>query len=82
MDATRARRTQDRVRQLWYARYRQRRFARFLGFVNEGPAGRSPSARPILLEPLEASQREGDDPAGLLAEVLRALVVAAGSHEG
>ena len=32
MDATRVRRTRDRVRQLWYARQRQRRFARFLGF--------------------------------------------------
>ena len=39
MDATRARRTRDRARQLWYARSRQRRFARFLGFANEGPAG-------------------------------------------
>lgn len=33
MDATRTRRTRDRTRQLWYARHRQRRFARFLGFV-------------------------------------------------
>lgn len=32
MDATRARRTKDRARQDWYARHRQRRFARFLGF--------------------------------------------------
>jgi hypothetical protein len=32
MDATRARRTRDRARQNWYARYRQLRFARFLGF--------------------------------------------------
>ena len=71
MDATRVRRTRDRVRQLWYARQRQRRFARFLGFANEGPAGRSPSARPtaarlrrFLLEPLEAIQWESDDPVG------------------
>ena len=71
MDATRVRRTRDRVRQLWYARQRQRRFARFLGFANEGPAGRSPSSRPIgallrrfLPEPLEAIQWESDDPAG------------------
>ncbi len=32
MDATRARRTRDRARQGWYARYRQWRFARYLGF--------------------------------------------------
>ena len=32
MDATRARRTRDRARQSWYARHRQWRFARFLGF--------------------------------------------------
>jgi hypothetical protein len=32
MDATRARRTRDRARQMWYARCRQLRFARFLGF--------------------------------------------------
>jgi len=34
MDATRARRTRDRARQSWYARHRQWRFARFLGFVD------------------------------------------------
>jgi hypothetical protein len=33
MDATRARRTRDRARQGWYARHRQWRFARYLGFV-------------------------------------------------
>jgi hypothetical protein len=33
MDATRRRRTRDRARQQWYARERQRRFARFMGFV-------------------------------------------------
>ncbi len=32
MDATRARRTRDQARQAWYARYRQWRFARYLGF--------------------------------------------------
>jgi hypothetical protein len=37
MDATRARRTRDRARQGWYARYRQFRFARYLGFI-DGPA--------------------------------------------
>jgi len=35
MDATRRRRTRDRARQRWYARQRQRRFARFLGFPSE-----------------------------------------------
>jgi hypothetical protein len=33
MDATRARRTRDQARQGWYARYRQWRFARYLGFA-------------------------------------------------
>ncbi len=32
MDATRVRRTRDRARQTWYAKHRQWRFARFLGF--------------------------------------------------
>ena len=32
MDATRARRTRDPIRQRWYAAYRARRFARLLGF--------------------------------------------------
>jgi hypothetical protein len=35
MDATRARRTRDRARQRWYARHRQLRFARFLGFAGK-----------------------------------------------
>ena len=42
MDGTRARRTRDKARQAWYARHRQRRFARFLGFDDRGqdPASR------------------------------------------
>jgi hypothetical protein len=32
MDATRARRTRDAARQNWYAKCRNRRFARLLGF--------------------------------------------------
>ena len=35
MDATRSRRTRDRARQSWYARHRERRFARFLGFAED-----------------------------------------------
>lgn len=38
MDATRARRTRDRARQGWYARYRQWRFARYLGFADGAEA--------------------------------------------
>lgn len=38
MDATRPRRTRDRARQTWYARRRQERFARFLGFGQTAPA--------------------------------------------
>jgi hypothetical protein len=37
MDATRRRRTRDRARQQWYARERQRRFARFMGFASGAP---------------------------------------------
>jgi hypothetical protein len=43
MDATRARRTRDRARQKWYARYRQLRFARFLGFAQEVSATTNPT---------------------------------------
>jgi hypothetical protein len=43
MDATRPRRTRDRIRQAWYARSRQQRFARFLGFAQG--AGEHPAAR-------------------------------------
>jgi hypothetical protein len=35
MDGTRARRTKDRARRRWYARHRQWRFARFLGFAGK-----------------------------------------------
>jgi hypothetical protein len=53
VDGTRARRTRDRARQAWYASYRQRRFARFLGFDDQprspassqaADAGRAPAA--------------------------------------
>jgi hypothetical protein len=43
MDATRARRTRDRARQKWYARYRQQRFARFLGFAQGVAATTNPA---------------------------------------
>jgi hypothetical protein len=36
MDATRRRRTRDGARRAWYARHRQRRFARCLGFADVG----------------------------------------------
>ena len=38
MDATRARRTRDQIRQRWYALHRQQRFARFLGFGSDAQA--------------------------------------------
>jgi hypothetical protein len=45
MDATRARRTRDPARQAWYARHRQWRFARFLGFLtSSGPATKQKQA--------------------------------------
>ncbi len=51
MDATRARRTRDRARQGWYARHRQWRFARHLGFGDgiEPPAARPESGPPARL---------------------------------
>jgi hypothetical protein len=44
VDATRARRTRDKTRQAWYARHRQRRFARFLGFDDRARDPASPPA--------------------------------------
>jgi hypothetical protein len=35
MDALRPRRTRDAARKSWYAHYRQIRFARWLGFIDE-----------------------------------------------
>jgi hypothetical protein len=45
MDATRTRRVRDRARQDWYARHRQWRFARHLGFVGAGLARREVAER-------------------------------------
>ena len=45
MDATRSRRTKDRVRQAWYAQRRQHRFAHRLGFTPRA-SNRQPSAVP------------------------------------
>jgi hypothetical protein len=44
VDGTRARRTRDKARQAWYARHRQRRFARFLGFDDRDRAPAFPPA--------------------------------------
>ena len=42
MDGSRKRRTKDHARKAWYARHRQRRFARWLGFLEpEAPRIRS-----------------------------------------
>ncbi len=38
MDATRTRREKDTVRRAWYACFRQRRWARHLGFLATFPA--------------------------------------------
>ena len=38
MDGRRSRRTKDPARRLWYACYRQVRFARWLGFADGSPA--------------------------------------------
>jgi hypothetical protein len=37
MDATRARRTKDSARRVWYSRHRQWRFARYMGFLIDKP---------------------------------------------
>jgi hypothetical protein len=42
VDGTRARRTRDKARQVWYASQRQRRFARFLGFDDKPRDAASP----------------------------------------
>jgi hypothetical protein len=42
MDATRTRRVRDRARQAWYARHRQWRFARHLGFPSDVPVRSEP----------------------------------------
>ena len=44
MDGTRSRRMRDEARRAWYARHRQRRFARFLGFGDRARAAASPLA--------------------------------------
>jgi hypothetical protein len=36
MEAHRSRRTRDQARKAWYAYYRQVRFARWFGFIQEG----------------------------------------------
>ena len=61
MDATRARRTRNPARQVWYAAHRQRRFARFLGFLKEAA---EPSRSPRLSVARWA--RSGDSPALVL----------------
>jgi hypothetical protein len=51
VDGTRARRTRDKARQAWYARHRQWRFARFLGFDNPARDGLWPAAGPTAVAP-------------------------------
>ncbi len=49
VDGTRARRRRDKARQAWYARHRQRRFARFLGFDDKARAPASPRGARLSL---------------------------------
>jgi hypothetical protein len=56
MDATRTRRTRDRARQAWYARDRQRRFARFLGFLDV--RGSDPQRIPLMRGVIPVRRRE------------------------
>jgi hypothetical protein len=63
MDATRARRTKDQVRQGWYAAQRQRRFARYLGFAmvteicrEETPVVTLPTSAPASFPPLTTAR--------------------------
>ena len=55
MDATRRRRTRDRARRAWYACWRQRRFARFMGL-----AVGAVEARETLLRNVSFSSRRFD----------------------
>ena len=55
VDGTRARRTRDQARQAWYARHRQRRFARFLGFGDQARDAASPPTAGAGRAPAAAS---------------------------
>jgi hypothetical protein len=63
VDGTRARRTLDQALQAWYARHRQRRFTRFLGFGDQARDPASPrrlceTFRPKLVTALSASRAD------------------------
>jgi len=85
MDATRARRTRDRARQGWYARYRQWRFARYLGFGDgiEPPAGRPEGRHPARFDraaigiPACAGLDDGDSTVAPRIGAVRGLAMAA-----
>lgn len=70
MDATRARRTEDRVRQIWYAHWRQLRFARFMGVVKRGPVAIAgwPTAGDYLICPLMASLQSSVAPVSFVVK--------------
>ena len=63
MDGTRSRRMRDEARRAWYARHRQRRFARFLGFGDRArpaaspPAAGAGRARPPRAQPARDARR-------------------------
>jgi hypothetical protein len=59
MDATRKRRTRDRARQAWYARCRQLRFARFLGFLGCAGGRRAEQKAIRRAPPLVSRARHG-----------------------
>jgi hypothetical protein len=86
MDATRNRRTRDRARQGWYARYRQCRFARYLGFADgpEAPLAVAAACQLSLKDRMTIGHRHGTASAGPHAAIpashgyVHSLAVAAG----
>ena len=61
VDGTRSRRMRDEARRAWYARHRQRRFARFLGFGDRARPAASPPAAGAGRAPAAASTRPARD---------------------
>jgi hypothetical protein len=71
MDATRTRRTRDQARQGWYARHRQWRFARYLGF----PAGPEIAITATITMQLSAKVRAAIGPGPDLAPICPSALI-------
>jgi hypothetical protein len=69
MDATRRRRTKDQARRVYYASYRQRRFAQHMGFAAPSSAG-GPQASQLMRTDEEIILQHGDRGPYMLAEIV------------